>query len=122
VVEILASHGFSGIETHVRTAYGEIDIIRFEGIQTGEKRGYIVECKRYHRHRKVTLREAHVLAMKRIPTASQGIDKALLVTTSDFTQPTRKLYDSAWAMELKAYDEVIQWLKTYKPPKNDYFV
>jgi len=122
VAEVLASHGFSDIQLNVQNAFGEIDIIAFESTKEGKRRGYIIECKRYNKRRKVTLREAHVLAMKRIHMAHAGIDRAMLVTTSDFTSPTRTLYDSAWGMELRAHDEVIEWLRTYKPPKDKYYV
>lgn len=113
VAEILASHGFSDIQLNVRTEFGEIDILAFEDRKTGK--GYIVECKQYGSGRKVTLREAHVLAMKTILMRKYGVEKGMLVTTSDFTGPARNLYDGAWGLELRAYDEVVEWLKTYKP-------
>jgi hypothetical protein len=122
IAEILRSHGFSDIQLNVKNMFGEIDIVAFDATKEGRRQGYIIECKRYRHDRRVTLREAHVLAMKRILMMNQGIDRAMLVTTSDFTGPTRRLYDSAWGMELKAYDEVIEWLKTYKPPKGIYFI
>lgn len=97
-------------------------LLAFERTREGERVGYIIECKRYRRDRKVTLREAHVLAAKRMHMKSEGFDKAMLVTTSDFTEPARKLYDSPWGLELKAYDEVVEWLRHYKPPKKGYYL
>ena len=122
VAEVLRSHGFSDVQMNVRNKFGEIDIVAFEGGKGDSRMGYIVECKRYRRDRMVTLREAHVLAMKRIHMAPLGIEKALLVTTSGFTGPTRELYDSAWGLELKAYEEVLEWLRKYKPLKRGYHV
>jgi hypothetical protein len=60
--------------------------------------------------------------MKRILMESEGVDRAMLVTTSDFTAPVRKLYDSEWGLELKSYHEVVEWLRTYKPPNGSYFL
>ena len=122
IAEIMKSHGFSDVQLNVRNMYGEIDIIAFEGTKEKRRKGYIIECKRYRRNRRVTLREAHILAMKKIHMSNKGIDRAMLITTSDFTEPTRKLYDSAWGLELKAYDEVVDWLRTYKPQKDIYFI
>jgi hypothetical protein len=113
VAEILASHGFSDIQLNVRTEFGEIDILAFEDRKTGK--GYIIECKQYGSGRRVTLREAHVLAMKTMLMKKYGVEKGMLVTTSDFTGPTRDLYDGAWGLELRAYDEVVEWLRTYQP-------
>lgn len=114
VAEILASHGFSDIQLNVRNRFGEIDIVAFESTKDGARRGYIVECKRYKRTRKVALREAHVVGMKKMLMESEGIQKAMLVTTSDFTKPVRRLYDAAWGLELKSHDEVVEWLQQYK--------
>ena len=121
IAEVLASHGFSNIQLNVRNAFGEMDIIAFEKDKDGRSHGYIVECKRYKRNHKVSLREAHVLAMKRILMGSEGIDRAMLVTTSDFTRPTKSLYDSAWGMELKTCDQVIEWLRAYKVKRDGLF-
>lgn len=119
VAEILAGRGFD-LELNVRTVTGEVDIIAFNSDQLGERIGYVVECKRYQ-SRTVRLKAVvQLLGIKDELSRVQGIDRALFVTTADFTRDARRLEQSRWDLSLRNYDAVAEWLNQYQPKSGLY--
>jgi restriction system protein len=82
---------------------------------------YIIECKRYAAHKRVGV--GLVTALYGVQTR-EGANKSVLVTTSQFTAPALKFANGVnttkWAMDLKDYDDVCQWI-TSAATKKQFF-
>jgi methionyl aminopeptidase len=113
VGEILASWGFS-LEFNVRTVSGEVDILGFTRDVLGNRIGYVIECKRYARKNLVGLSEVTRLhGIREDLRYRSRVQNALLVTTSDFTKPARRMAAERH-LDLRNYEALLDWLSAYK--------
>ncbi len=111
--EEMISNVFSGIgyvvETTQRTRDGGIDIIATKSLDSIPLR-FLIEVKRY-RDKKVGISLVRSLyGIKH----HIGASKAIIATTSDFTQPAREFHQAhRWELELKGFDDIFGWIKQY---------
>jgi hypothetical protein len=93
-----------------RTRDGGIDIVAFEDT-IFSKNNYIIECKRYAPHNKVSVDVVQRLyGIKQ----SKNVTKAFLVTSSSFTKSAMKwAKQHCWELELKDYTDIVKWLRTF---------
>jgi RNA polymerase sigma factor (sigma-70 family) len=102
-----------GFETELTKATrdGGRDIIAIHEV-LGIRSKYIVECKRYAAHRKVTLQL--VQRLYGVKTA-EAANKAILATTSSFTRDAEKFASHhVWDLELKSFDDIMSWVREYR--------
>lgn len=127
IAEILSSFGFE-VHLNVRLlgqARGdEADIIAFTRPSGMSKKiGYVVECKRFAKHRKVDLRIAtHLYGLKQRHAEHWGLDRALLATTSTVTSDVVREYGSRWDFEISDHERIVEWLKTYSESSDKVFL
>ncbi len=112
VAEILAERHFD-IDLNVRTVAGEVDIVAFSADRLGTRVGYVIECKRYRAERVRLSAVVRLLGIKEELSRALGLDRALFVTTADFTQDARRLEQSRWDLSLRNYEAVAEWLHQY---------
>ncbi len=107
VAEIFERRGFS-VELTKATRDGGKDIIAIS-TQMGIRLKFIIECKRYARDNKVSLDIVQRLYGVKV---SENANKAILVTTSDYTRDAKKFGSQhRWDLELKDRDDILGWLK-----------
>jgi HJR/Mrr/RecB family endonuclease len=111
IAEIFALKGFE-VELTAQTRDGGKDIIAFYRDQLGFRMKYIVECKRYAWHNPVD-----ISIVQRLEGVRHSLDahKGILATTSRFTQPAidwAKIERNVWNLELKAHNDIVDWLKS----------
>ena len=71
----------------------------------------IIECKRYARHRKVTV--SQVRALFGVMT-DENVTKALLATTSGFTRQAREFAQrNVWKLDLADHDDILRMIRDY---------
>jgi len=110
MAEIFKGQGFQ-TELTKATRDGGRDIIAIHEI-LGIRSKYIVECKRYAEHRKVSLQLVQRLYGVKM---AENANKAILATTSSFTRDAREFASHhLWDLELKAFDDIIQWIRNYR--------
>ena len=113
---LLESHGFS-VQFNVQTTSGEVDIIGVTRDVLGNRLGYVVECKRYARHRRVKVSEVtRLYGIKESLRQSWGVDRGLVVTTSDFTRHAERMGDR-WDLDLRDHGRLVEWLQTFSAPR-----
>jgi len=109
VAEIFRSKGFETELTRA-TRDGGRDIIAVHEV-LGIRSRYLIECKRYAPHRKVTVELVQRLYGVKMAEAA---NKAILATTSGFTRDAAAFAaHHVWDLELKAYDDLMEWVKSY---------
>lgn len=93
----------------------EADIIAFQKVAGLKKPvGYIIECKRFAKHRKVDLRLAtHLFGMKELHAEKWGLDHAILATTSSVTTEVKKQFGNRYDFEIKEHKQIVEWLKLF---------
>lgn len=107
IAEIFYRKGFD-VELTKTTRDGGKDIIAFSN-HMGIPLKYIIECKRYARHRKVSLEVIHRLFGVKIANSA---NKGILVTTSNYTKDAMVFANNhLWDLELKDYNDILFWLK-----------
>ncbi len=108
--EILSSQGFD-VKLTGRSRGDNADIIAIEKLDGGERLKYLVECKRYKERIGVGIVNG-VIGAK----VFQGIEHAMLVTTSFFTRDVINVKPrlDELKLELKDGNDVVDWLKDYK--------
>ncbi len=110
VAEIFEKRGFA-VELTKATRDGGKDIIAISTYM-GIRMKYIIECKRYARDNKVSLDVVQRLYGVKV---SENANKAILVTTSDYTRDAKKFGSQhRWDLELKDRDDILGWLKGYQ--------
>lgn len=73
---------------------------------------YLVECKKYAKHRPVGIEV--VRQLHSVKTNLQA-SKAVLVTTSYFTKDAKELQRNlGYQIDLKEFDDIVKWLTPYK--------
>ncbi|MBI4764091.1 MAG: restriction endonuclease [Deltaproteobacteria bacterium] len=108
VAEIFSANGFE-VELTQRSRDGGKDIIAVK-YDLGIPSRWIVECKRY-RTRKVDVKLVRELfGIKE----SERYNNAVLVTTSEFTNPAIEFERSVWGLSLADYNALMEWIKGYR--------
>jgi len=107
IAELLYKSGFE-VELTAQTRDGGKDIIAFHNV-LNIKSKYLFECKRYAIENKVSIDVVQRLyGIKH----AEGANKAVVVTTSDFTRDARAFAAAhRWDLELKAYEDLLDWLR-----------
>lgn len=110
VSDIFRSKGFE-TELTKATRDGGRDIIAVHEV-LGIRAKYIIECKRYAPHRKVTLQLVQRLYGVKV---AEGANKAILATTSSFTRDARQFAaHHVWDVELKSFEDILAWVREYR--------
>lgn len=114
VGEVFRSKGFD-VELTKPTKDGGKDIIAIHTDSLGIKNKYFIECKCYNESNKVTV--GFVRSLYGVKNTKDGPNKAVLVTTSTFTQDARKFVEnevtSSWDLELVDRGLFLRWLDEY---------
>jgi HJR/Mrr/RecB family endonuclease len=109
IAEVFSRQGFM-VELTQATRDGGRDIIAIQEI-LGLRSKYLVECKRYAPHRNVSVAVVQRLYGVKMAEAA---NKAVLVTSSGFTRDAKRFAsEHLWDLDLKTYDDVMQWVKHY---------
>jgi len=109
IAEIFRKFGF---ETNLtkQTRDGGYDIFAIEQREYTHNK-YIIECKRYAKHRKVDINLVRNLYGVKI---HNWVTKAFLVTTSSFSADAMEFKrQHAWELELKDYHDIRKWLQLH---------
>lgn len=111
IAHIFSQWGFN-VELTKRTRDGGRDIIAIKS-EHGIKSKFIIECKRYAANKPVGVELVRALYGVHV---QKGANKSVLATTSRFTSPALKfaktVHTTEWAMDLKDYDDICQWIKS----------
>ena len=106
IAEIFYKMGFQ-VELTRTTRDGGYDVVAI----SNNMEKYLIECKRFAKHRKISIGFVQRLLGIKI---SEKARKAILATTSTFTQPA---YDfgqkNIWHLELKDYNDIMLWVNRY---------
>lgn len=106
IAEIFYKMGFQ-VELTKATRDGGYDIVAI----SNNMEKYLIECKRYAKHKKISVGFVQRLLGIKI---SEKARKAILATTSTFTWPA---YDfglkNIWHLELKDYNDIMLWVNQY---------
>ncbi len=117
--EDLMAELFDGIgyfvEQTQKTRDGGVDIIAVKSMDDVSLR-FLIELKRYAPHRKVGV--ALVRSLFGVKH-HLGASKAIIATTSDFTQPAARFANAhKWDLELKAFEGIMKWIALYERIKS----
>ncbi|WP_432696119.1 restriction endonuclease [Marinobacterium sp. YM272] len=115
VAEVFKKKGFS-VDLTKRTRDGGKDIIAVHKDSMGIENKYFIECKYYSESNKISV--DIVRALYGVKNTKDGPNKAILVTTSTFTQDARKFVEneaqSSWDLALVDRDKLLEWLNEYE--------
>lgn len=111
VAEMLANFGWQ-IEFTPQTKDGGYDIFAVSRDASGARTSWIIECKKYSKHRKVGVDIVRALYAVKL---SERAANVMLVTTSNFTRGVEDFKTHAHDLELKDYGDLVEWLRSYKP-------
>ncbi|MFC1869651.1 restriction endonuclease [Chloroflexota bacterium] len=116
IAELFHDFGFD-IELTQATRDGDRDIVAiYEAANIKTK--YLIECKRYKSTTKVSLAIVQRLYGVKM---SEAANKAILVTTSSFSKPANQFASShVWDLDLKGYDDIIQWVDDYNSTRKPF--
>ena len=110
IASIFSRQGFS-VELTKKTRDGGRDVIAIRS-DLGIRSKFIIECKRYSATNPITVelvRNLYGVQMQ------EGANKSILATTSYFTRDARHFASAKntteWGMDLRDFDDVIQWIK-----------
>jgi len=113
IAEISSIHGFI-VDLTQKTRDGGRDIIAIRS-DLSIKSKYIIECKKYAANNPVRVELVRSLYGVQV---QEGANKSVLATTSYFTKDAKKFADNTnttkWAMDLKAYEDILSWIKNTK--------
>lgn len=108
IAEIWDGFGYS-IDLTSRTRDGGKDIIAIGGQVTTDK--FLIECKRPDPENPVRISPVRELYAVKV---DEGATKAILATTTRFTQDAQKFIDRhKWEMEGRDYDGILAWIDQY---------
>ena len=115
VAEVFRSKGFE-VDLTKRTRDGGKDIIAVHTDAVGIKNKYFIECKRYAESNKISVDV--VRSLYGVMNTVDGPNKAIIVTTSTFTDDARKFVKqearSSWDLALVDRTQLLDWLNEYK--------
>lgn len=110
IAEVFDKHDFD-VELTPRTRDGGRDIVAIHST-LGVKTKYIIECKRYAKTNPISI--GLVRQLYGVQT-HKGANKSILATTSRFTSPAKEfasaINTTQWAMDLKAYEDIVEWVR-----------
>ena len=109
VAEILSSYGWE-VQLTPPTNDGGYDLFAVSSSSTGDRSTWIVECKKWERNVGVDVARA-VYGVK----SQLNVDNAMLATTSDFTRGVKAFKTSVWNLELRNYENMLEWINAYRP-------
>ena len=109
IAEILASYGWN-VELTNPTKDGGYDIFGLYTDRAGIRHSCIVECKRWSN-------QVGVDVVRGLYTVKNDlrVGSALLATTSDFTRGAKEFKASRYDLELRNYEEILEWINAYQP-------
>lgn len=114
VAEVFKSKGFE-VDLTKKTRDGGKDIIAIHTDSLGIKNKYFIECKCYSESNKISVDV--VRAIYGVKNTKGGPNKAIVVTTSTFTNDARKFVEneasSSWDLSLVDREQLFQWLNSY---------
>lgn len=115
VAEVFKSKGYE-VDLTKRTRDGGKDIIAIHTDSLGIRNKYFIECKCYSESNKISVDV--VRALYGVKNTKDGPNKAIVVTTSTFTNDARKFVEneasSSWDLSLVDREQLLQWLNEYK--------
>jgi hypothetical protein len=113
ICEVVDGFGWEAKLTS-QTVDGGYDIVAIDHSPPMPKNKYLIECKRYTK-KPVGIKAVHALnSVTMLKKATKGI----LVTTSDFSKPARKLLDEhEWQLEGRNFYGLLEWLERYQQLK-----
>jgi HJR/Mrr/RecB family endonuclease len=107
IAEIWSRFGYT-VELTSQTRDGGYDVVAVKrSIETNTR--HLIECKRYRTDRKVDVSVVRKLyGVKQLESAT----KAILATTSTFTEPAKRLLEEkVWELDGKDYQDILTWIK-----------
>jgi restriction system protein len=111
IAHIFSQRGFN-VELTKRTRDGGKDIIAIRS-DLGIRSRYLIECKRYARNKPVGVGLVRALYGTHM---QMGANKSILATTSRFTIDAHRfseaLNTTVWAMDLKEFNDIYEWVTT----------
>jgi HJR/Mrr/RecB family endonuclease len=110
VAELLANHGWR-VELTPQIRDGGYDIFAVSQDAAGPETAWIVECKKYAADRKVGVEI--VRSLYGVKSALPGVN-AMVATTSTFTRGARDFKSSRWDLDLRDYQNLVEWLRKYR--------
>ncbi|MEC8964976.1 MAG: restriction endonuclease [Pseudomonadota bacterium] len=114
VAEVFKSKGYE-VDLTKRTRDGGKDIIAIHTDSLGISNKYFIECKCYSENNKINVDVVRTLYG--VKNTKDGPNKAILVTTSTFTNDARKFVEneasSSWDLSLVDRERLLQWLNEY---------
>ncbi len=119
VGELFAGLGFD-VELTSQTRDQGIDIIALKRRSDGGfLERYLIQCKRYHRRRRVGVEVVYAMLGAGVIEPHTGL---VIATTSYFTQPVMRLAASPavqWRLHLKDYDAIAELITSYRVHDNE---
>nr|WP_246814718.1 restriction endonuclease [Ferrimonas balearica] len=116
VAEVFRSKKGFKVDLTKRTRDGGKDIIAIHTDEIGIKNKYFIECKRYAESNKVSVEV--VRSLYGVMNTADGPNKAIIVTTSTFTEDARKFVAqearSSWDLALVDRAQLLDWLFGYR--------
>jgi len=111
VAELFRKEGFD-VQLTQETRDGGTDIIAISNRMNIWQK-LVIECKRYAPARRVGIAVVQRLLGVKAQTSA---NKAVVVTTSSFSRDARAVaHERFWDLDLKAYDDVVGWLRAASP-------
>ena len=113
--EILHSFGWE-VELTPATRDGGYDIFAITKSELGLNTSWIIECKKYAKHRKVGI--DYVRSICGIKNELK-VANALVATTSFFSSEVKKYKNSRYDLELVDYNRLVEWMDySFRKDKN----
>ena len=112
IAEILASNGWN-VQLTPATRDGGYDIFAIsKDMQSGTRTSWIIECKKYAPENKVGVNIVRTLYGVK---SDRKAANALLATSSYYTKGAKAFRASRYDIELKDYNDILEWINQYKP-------
>lgn len=111
IAEILASYGWQ-IHLTQTTRDGGYDLFAVSKDLSGMQTSWIIECKKYSIENKVGIDIVRGLYGVKMDLR---VANAMLATTSHFTEGVHKYKSSRYDLELRDFEEIIEWINHYCP-------
>ena len=112
VASVLRSEGFE-VELTPTTGDGGFDILAVQTSAVTGQHTYLIDCKRYAKHRKIGIEWIrHLIGVLQLNNATKG----MIVTTTSFSRDARRLAEQCSnKIMLHDYDSLKRWVKSLDP-------